>query len=172
MSKPKNLKTRRVETILAIDPGIDRVGIAILDRVNNKETLLFSECFKTNPKDSQSIRLLQIGKRIREIITKWQPGALAIEKLFFNQNTTSAMRVSEARGVVLYEASRAGLKLREYSPQSIKIAITGYGKAHKIEMANMLKRLVNLPIRKTRRIDDEIDAIAVGITDLACHKTI
>jgi crossover junction endodeoxyribonuclease RuvC len=157
--------------VLAIDPGIERLGIAVLER-GKSDTLLYSECFKTNVKDAQALRLLAIGEKIRETIKKWRPQSLAIETLFFNKNVTSGMRVAEARGVVLYEASRAGLSVYEYSPQAVKIAVTGYGSATKNQIASMTQRLVKIPETKKKRIDDELDAIALGITHLASQKGI
>ncbi|MDO8589900.1 MAG: crossover junction endodeoxyribonuclease RuvC [bacterium] len=148
--------------VLGVDPGFDRIGIAVLD----KNKVLFSDCTETNRKLSHAERLLEIGTVIGSIIKKWKPECLAIESLFFNQNTTNALKVSEARGVIIYEAARARLKIYEYSPQAIKIAVTGYGKADKIQMANMVKKLVSLPKKSSKRLDDEVDAIALGITHL------
>ncbi|MEK7461610.1 MAG: crossover junction endodeoxyribonuclease RuvC [Patescibacteria group bacterium] len=158
--------------ILAVDPGFDRVGIAVLAQQKNTSILLFSECVRTNPKDTRGQRLLLIGSRLRKIIKKWRPGNLAIETLFFNTNITSAIGVAEARGVIIYEASLVGLTVHEYSPQSIKIAVTGYGKADKTQIETMVKKLVNLPQKTVKRLDDEVDAIALGITHLATKKSI
>ena len=157
--------------ILAIDPGFERLGIAILEKESGKEKLLYSECLRTSSKLSHSARLLIIGERIKEVIKKWKPKHLAIETLFFNNNITSALGVAESRGVVIYEATQAGLEVCEYSPQAIKIAITGFGAADKKQMESMIRRLVNL--EKTRKmLDDELDAIALGITHLASKKDI
>ena len=82
------------------------------------------------------------------------------------------MGVAEARGIIIYEAISKKMEIFEYSPQTIKIAVTGYGKADKIQMATMVKRLVNLPKKLSKRLDDEIDAIALGITHLATKKGI
>ncbi len=151
--------------VLAIDPGFDRIGVAVLEK-QTKEVILFSECISTSPKDTHENRLEKIGLRIREIIIEWNPRDLAIEKLFFNQNTTSALKVAEARGVILYEASLGGLEIFEYSPQAIKIAVTGYGKASKSQVESMVEKLVVLK-DSIKRLDDEMDAIALGITHLA-----
>lgn len=108
------------KTILAIDPGFDRLGAAVLTIEDGKEKLLFSTCISTNPKDERSKRLLEIGMGVREIINKWKPSSLGIETLFFNQNTSSAIGVAEARGVVIFEAMSQNLEVCEYSPQAIK----------------------------------------------------
>lgn len=153
--------------ILAIDPGFDRLGVAVL-QMGKKEEVLFSECITTSPKQKHEERLSKIGLRLREIITEWKPESLAIEKLFFNQNITSALKVAEARGVILYEAKLGGLKIFEYSPQDIKIAVTGYGKASKEQVETMVTKLVILKNEASKkRLDDEIDAIALGLTHLA-----
>ncbi|OHA89587.1 MAG: crossover junction endodeoxyribonuclease RuvC [Candidatus Zambryskibacteria bacterium RIFCSPHIGHO2_02_FULL_43_14] len=154
--------------VIAIDPGFDRIGVAVLD--NNE--ILYSYCIETDRKLPHDKRLLNIGQSVKAVIKKWKPQTLAIENLFFNQNTSTAFKVSEARGVILYEASLAGLKIYEYSPQTVKMAVTGYGKANKIQMATMVKKLVNLPEKSSKRLDDEIDAIALGITHLATKKGI
>ncbi len=154
--------------VLGVDPGFDRVGISILE----KDNLLFSTCIETNRKESHEKRLEQIGITLRSVIKKWSPASLAIESLFFNQNTTNALKVSEARGVIIYEAACAGLKIFEYSPQAIKIAVTGYGKADKKQVETMVERLVKIPLNTGQKLDDELDAIAVGITHLATQKRI
>ena len=158
--------------ILAIDPGFDRIGLAVMKLERDKPKLLFSECLKTDSKKARPERLFSIGRRIKEVIKKWRPKTLAIETIFFNTNTTSAVGVAEARGIIIYEAIGAGMEIFEYGPQTIKIAVTGYGKADKIQMANMVKKLIDLPEKSSKRLDDEIDAIALGITHLATKKGI
>jgi len=158
--------------IISIDPGFDRLGVAIMELDSDKPKLLFSKCIRTKSKDSHSKRLLELGQEIKEIIQEWRPSIMAIETLFFNTNSTSALGVAEARGVVIYEAMNSLLEVCEYSPQAIKIAVTGYGKADKLQMENMVIRLVKLPEENRKRLDDEIDAIAVGITHLASQKAI
>ncbi|MBP6884647.1 MAG: crossover junction endodeoxyribonuclease RuvC [Candidatus Pacebacteria bacterium] len=154
--------------ILGIDPGIERVGIAVVEKINGKENFIFSECFKTSPKLSHAERLLLIGEETKKIISEWNPTALSIEKLFFETNTKTAMSVAEARGVLLYEASSAGLSIFEYTPLEIKVAVTGYGKSDKQAIMNMVPKLLKLPVRKM--IDDEVDAIAVALTCFAYEK--
>ena len=160
------------EIVLAIDPGFDRVGVAVMKLETNKPGLLFSQCLQTNVKSTRTERLFTVGENIRKTIKTWHPKDLAIETLFFNTNTTSALGVAEARGIIIYEAMKVGLNIFEYSPQAIKVAVTGYGKADKIQMADMIRRLINLPDQSHNRLDDEMDAIAVGITHLASKKSI
>src|SRR3989344_5388349 len=150
--------------ILGIDPGFERLGIAILekDKTEKKERVIFSECFKTSAKLDFSERLRLIGEEVRKITKKYKPEVLAIETLFLNTNQKTVMRVAEARGVVVYEASQAGLKIFEASPPQIKIATTGYGKANKEQINKMVKILVEIDNSKTS--DDELDAIAIALT--------
>lgn len=153
--------------ILGIDPGFERLGIAILEKekTDKKERVIFSECFKTSSKLEFNQRLVLIGKEIQKIIKKYKPEALSIETLFLTTNQKTVMYVAEARGVVMYECAKANLKIFEASPPQIKIATTGYGKADKTQMMKMVKILVD--IEKTKKSDDELDAIAIAITGLA-----
>lgn len=153
--------------ILGIDPGFERLGIAILEKnkKDKKEKVLFSECFKTSAKLEFSERLFLIGKEIKTVIKKFKPNVLAIETLFLTTNQKTVMRVAEARGVVIYEASLERLKIFEASPPQIKIATTGYGKANKEQVMKMVKILVDISELKTS--DDELDAIAVALTAFA-----
>jgi crossover junction endodeoxyribonuclease RuvC len=155
--------------LLSIDPGYERIGIAILEKKEGKEILLYSECFKTDAKLPFVERLLAIGTEIARVIKKYKPNGLAIEKLYMTTNQKTAMQVAEARGVVMYEASKLGLEIFEYTPMEIKVAVTGYGKATKDDVFFMVKKLIELP-KDRKIIDDEIDAIAVGLTCFACQK--
>src|SRR3989344_613736 len=153
--------------ILGIDPGYERLGIAILEKSQSdkKEKVIFSECFKTSAKLEFADRLFLIGEEVRKIIKKYKPEVLAIETLFLNTNHKTVMRVAEARGVVIYEAARAGLKIFEASPPQIKIATTGYGHADKNQIIKMVKILVD--IDESKKSDDELDAIAIALTAFA-----
>lgn len=152
--------------ILAIDPGVERVGIAILEKERGqKEQLIHSECFKTSAKLSHVERLALIGEKMKQLIDTHHPEALAIEKLFFETNVTTAMHVSEARGTILYVCVSLGLRIFEYTPLEIKVAVTGYGKSDKKAVMAMVPRLIR--IEKERVGDDEMDAIAIGITAYA-----
>jgi crossover junction endodeoxyribonuclease RuvC len=161
--------------ILGIDPGFERLGIAILEKATfakgsgvPRETVLFSTCFKTSAKLEFAERLRLIGKEVEKIIEKYKPEILSIETLFLNTNQKTVMRVAEARGVVIYEAKKAGLQIFEASPPQIKIATTGYGRADKTQVMKMVKMLVE--IDNCKKSDDELDAIAIALTALACLK--
>lgn len=155
--------------IISIDPGYERLGVAIIEKLpKQKEVLLFSECFKTSVKLPHHKRLSLIGDRIREVVDKYRPEQLATEKLFFSGNQKTAMLVAEARGVILFTGSSLGLDIFEYSPSDIKIAITGYGKAQKNQMIDMVKKLII--VDKKTNSDDEFDAIAIGLTHFAINR--
>lgn len=155
--------------ILAIDPGYERLGIAVLEKEKGgKETLLFSECFKTSKKETHTQRLLKIGEKIEEIIKKYSPKALAIENIFLQNNQKTVMYVSETKGIILYMAEKYGLFIKEFSPPQIKLSVTGNGKADKKAMIKMVPLLVQTP--KNIAFDDEYDAIAIGLCFFAHHK--
>lgn len=156
--------------ILAIDPGYERVGIAVIEKIESekKEKLIYSDCFKTSAKIPFKERLFLIGNEIKKIINNFNPDYFAIEKLFFTTNQKTAMAVSEARGVIIYEATIKKIPIFEYTPLQIKIAITGYGKATKNQIIEMTKKLILTP-EKARK-DDEFDAIAIGLTCSASYK--
>jgi crossover junction endodeoxyribonuclease RuvC len=152
--------------VLALDPGYERLGIAVLEKkAGGKERLIFSECFQT-PKTSLFVeRLHAVGIELRKIIEIYTPEALAIESLFFTNNQKTAMHVAEVRGVIMYEAMNHQLQFAEYTPGQIKIAVTGDGRADKKQIFSMVPKLVK--IDKEITFDDEYDAIAIGITFLA-----
>jgi crossover junction endodeoxyribonuclease RuvC len=151
--------------IIAIDPGYERVGIAILEKGTSKEVLIFSECFKTSTEEKHEDRLKLIGEEIEKVIKKYKPEAMGIETLFFKTNAKTAMKVSEARGVIMYEAAKNNLEILEFSPLQIKVAVTGYGKSDKEQVTEMVKKLIK--ITEPIKYDDEYDAIAVGLTFFA-----
>jgi crossover junction endodeoxyribonuclease RuvC len=156
--------------ILGIDPGFERVGIAILEKSKKdpKEIILHSECFKTPASLEFSERISLIGGKIKMVIKKYKPEVLSIETLFFTTNQKTVMHVAEARGVVIYECAKTGMKIFEASPPQIKIATTGYGKATKEQVMKMVRLLV--AIDNTKKSDDELDAIAIALTASACLK--
>ena len=155
--------------IIAIDPGYERVGIAVIETNNSGDSLLFSTCFKTDKKNPFEKRLLQIGREISSVIHAYKPTILAIETLFFNSNKTTAIKVSEARGVIIFQSVILGLELCEYTPLQVKIALTGYGRATKDQVNTMVRNIIH--VNKEDIIDDEIDAIAIGLTCSASYNS-
>ncbi len=156
--------------ILGIDPGYERLGVAVLEKNkgDKKEKVIFSECFKTSSKLDFSERILLIGDEVNKIIKKYKPEILSIETLFLTTNQKTVMHVAEARGVILYEAIKNNLKIFEASPLQIKMATTGYGKADKNQVIKMVGMLVD--INDSKKIDDELDAIAIALTAFAYKK--
>ena len=149
--------------ILGIDPGYERCGVAIIEKLPDaKERLVYSGCLRSSPKLSMPERLRSIGEALRDIVKEHQPETAAIEELYFGKSSTTALRVAEARGAIQFVLASAGIPVTEYHPSAIKIAITGYGSAKKDDILFMLPKLIDLPAGK--KLDDELDAIAVAIT--------
>jgi crossover junction endodeoxyribonuclease RuvC len=153
------------QTILGIDPGYGRVGIAVIEKTNRGERLIHSECFETDSRLPHPKRLLFIGERVREIIEKYEPKKIAVETLLWSKNKKTALQVAEARGVILAEAARCGILVCEYNPNQIKLAVTGYGRSDKKQVISMIEKLIKLKPKK--RHDDEYDAIATALTCVA-----
>ncbi len=153
--------------VLAIDPGFERIGIALLDKAH-KPVLVHSECFKTKSTLPFPERLLLLGTKIKNLIKEFSPDVMAVEKLYFEKNKKTALGVAEARGVIVYEGVRATLPLYNYTPLEVKVAVTGYGKATKSQVISMVPKLV--VTQKSITSDDEMDAIAIGITCLARER--
>ncbi len=167
-------------TILSIDPGYERLGIAVIEKEPKgkptfaqghhkaKEVLVYSECFKTSSKLPHQERLFLIGQKIEEIIKKYKPEHFVIEKLFFNTNQKTIIGVAEARGVLIYVAEKNNLKIFEYTPLEVKVAVTGHGRSDKAQVIEMVKRLI--VVEKNKTSDDEFDAIGIGLTHFAIYK--
>lgn len=154
--------------VLGIDPGYDRLGVAVVDKTTTGEVLLYSACIQSDRKLTLPERVGFLGKELEGVLQEFKPSHLAIEKLFFNQNRTTAITVAEIRGVAIYLSTKEGCRVMEFGPQEIKVAITGYGKSDKKAVFDMLKRLVkDLPMEA---LDDEYDAIAIALTALAHHR--
>jgi crossover junction endodeoxyribonuclease RuvC len=154
--------------VLAVDPGYDRAGVAIIEKRDGKEFLLFSKCLVTDKKLDLNQRIFSLGVELEDIIETHDPDTLAIETLFFNKNIKTGIGVAEARGVIIFLAKKHNCQVYEFGPQEIKVAITGYGSSDKAAVIDMVKRLViNAP---DKALDDEYDAIAVGVTCLAHYR--
>ena len=148
--------------IIGIDPGVAIVGFGILKEEKKSLQLIDYGCILTSPKDKHPERLAQIAKALKKIINKHQPDILAIEELFFCKNVKTALKVGEARGVILATAMEYKLPIYEYTPLQIKQALTGYGRAEKKQIQHMVKAILNL--KEMPKSDDAADAIAAAIT--------
>ena len=153
--------------VIALDPGYDRLGVAVMENTSGIEVLLYSCCIESSRADTLPDRLLTIGTEFERLLGEYKPDTMGIETLFFNKNIKTAIGVAQARGTLLYLAKQAGCTVYEFGPQEIKSAVTGYGKSDKQAVIDMILRLVkNAP---TKALDDEYDAIAVGVTCLATY---
>lgn len=150
--------------IIGIDPGTGILGFGVIDSVKGKLQLVDAGVIRTPVKEDDAVRLQTIFEELTDIITQTKPTEMAVEKLFFAQNVTTAMTVAQARGVVLLAGMQAGLKISEYSPQQIKQALTGYGKAEKKQMQEMVR--IVLGLKDMPKPDDCADALAAAI----CHS--
>jgi len=156
--------------VLGIDPGFDRLGLAILEKNKvGSPTLIYSECFTTNRNLPHHERLLLIANEVSSIIKKYLPDFIAIETLFFSANKKTALMVAEARGAILTECARQLIPVFEYRPIEIKLAITGYGRSEKDQMMRMIPLLIKTQSRVPQ--DDEYDAIATGLTHWATRHS-
>jgi crossover junction endodeoxyribonuclease RuvC len=156
--------------VLSIDPGYERLGVAILDKVRGgKEQLVFSDCVKTSAELTFEDRLLILGQKVEELIATHSPQALSIENLFISNNQKTAMRVSEVRGAILYIAKKYNLVIREFTPLQIKLSVTGDGKSTKDQVIKMVGLIIPAALNK-KALDDEYDAIAVGIAFFAYER--
>ncbi|HVV15201.1 MAG TPA: crossover junction endodeoxyribonuclease RuvC [Candidatus Paceibacterota bacterium] len=148
--------------VLAFDPGYERLGVAVVERRGGKDILLHSECVRTSAKLPFPERLALLGDAAQKLITEWKPSALALEEVYFEKNAKTAIHVAQVMGMLNYIAASRRLVVYQYTPLEVKVAITGYGRGDKTAVAAMVPRLVKLPARK--RLDDELDAIAIGLT--------
>lgn len=148
--------------IIGIDPGTGILGFGVIDVVSGKNVLVDAGVIRTPVKEDDAVRLHTIYDELSDIIAQTKPDMMSVEKLFFARNVTTAMTVSQARGVVLLCAKQAGLGIAEYTPMQIKQAITGYGKADKKQMQEMVKIILGLS--EIPKPDDAADALAAALT--------
>ncbi len=146
--------------ILGIDPGTARMGYGVIKKEGGKTLFLDAGILKIKKTDSRHI-FLQIKIGLEEIIKKWKPEIMAIEKVYFSNNQKTAMSVAEARGVAILTGLEDGLEIKEYSPNEIKSGLTGYGHADKQGVAKMVNLALGTP--KLKIIDDASDALAIAI---------
>ncbi|AIQ14064.1 crossover junction endodeoxyribonuclease RuvC [Paenibacillus durus] len=149
--------------ILGIDPGIAIVGFGFIDKNGSKLTPVQYGCIQTEAHTPEEERLLHVYEGMLQLIDRYKPDAVALEKLFFNRNVTTAMSVGQARGVLVLTAVQRGLHVAEYTPMQVKQAIVGYGKAEKRQVQEMVR--MYLKLSAIPKPDDVADALAVAV----CH---
>ncbi|MER2151418.1 MAG: crossover junction endodeoxyribonuclease RuvC [Candidatus Limivicinus sp.] len=149
--------------ILGIDPGIATVGFSILNYQNNRFVLERCGVITTPAHTSLASRLNRIYEDTGELLRLFTPDAVSVEELFFNTNITTGIAVAHGRGAILLACERAGIPIFEYTPMQVKQAVTGYGKAEKRQVMDMVKRICGL--KDVPKPDDAADAVALAI----CH---
>ncbi|WP_066634913.1 crossover junction endodeoxyribonuclease RuvC [Desulfolucanica intricata] len=149
--------------IMGVDPGTAITGFGLINYQGNRFSAIEYNCIKTPPKIPLAERLLILYREMEKVINKYRPDRFAVEKLFFNKNTRTALAVGHARGVVFLLGARAGLKIYEYTPLEVKQAVVGYGRADKQQVQYMVKTILGLSA--VPKPDDVADALAVAI----CH---
>ena len=156
------------DRVIGIDTGTAIVGWSVLERVGSSLKYLASGSIQTDKKFDMYLRLKMIFEELNVLIEKYSPNAMAVEDLFYFKNQKTVISVSQARGVILLSGAINNLSVYDYTPLQVKSAITGYGKAEKDQVAFMVGKILkmdNLP-----KLDDETDAIAVGICHLNTNK--
>ncbi len=149
--------------ILGIDPGYAIVGWGVVDFSGGRFNVVGYGAVTTHAGVDFPKRLEDIYCDLNELIDKYKPDCLAIERLYFNTNTTTAIDVAQARGVIVLAAQRKGLSINEYTPLQVKQSVTGYGRAEKRQVMEMVKSLLNL--KAIPKPDDTADALALAV----CH---
>lgn len=149
--------------ILGVDPGYAIIGYGVVRYEKNHYMTLDYGAVTTPAKTDFSLRLGMVYDGIAEVIERWKPDALAAEQLFFNSNTTTAIDVAQARGVILLAAQKHGVPVFQYTPLQVKQAVVGYGRAEKSQVMEMTRLLLNLS--RVPKPDDTADALAIAI----CH---
>ncbi len=149
--------------ILGIDPGYAIVGYGVVDYCSCRFCVAGYGAITTKAHKPFPERLLDIYNDMLSVIDKYKPDCLAIEKLYFNTNTTTAIDVAQARGVIILAAKRRGLEIFEYTPLQVKQAVTGYGRAEKNQVMEMVKSI--LCLKAVPKPDDTADALALAV----CH---
>lgn len=148
---------------MGIDPGIAIVGFGFIDKQGSRLVPVQYGCIQTEAHTDGALRLKMVYDATVQLIEKYKPDAVAIEKLFFNRNVTTAFTVGQARGVMMLAAVQQGIAIAEYTPLQVKQAVVGYGKAEKKQVQEMVRMFLNLSA--VPKPDDVADALAVAI----CH---
>jgi crossover junction endodeoxyribonuclease RuvC len=148
-------------TILGVDPGFALTGLGVIKQKEQQLKLVDFDCIKTRAGDEYSQRLRKVNHDLKKYIKKYQPDLIAVEELFFAKNVKTALKVGQARGVVLLTAIQAKVPVVEFTPLQVKQAISGYGRADKKQVQQMVKLMLKL--KQVPQPDDAADALAVAI---------
>ena len=156
--------------VLGIDPGIERLGWALLEKQGNKFLYLSSGVKRTHKENARPDRLFDIHEFLDTLIRNERPELVSVEKIFFANNAKTALIVGEVRGVILMLAAKHKLKVLEFGPAEIKLAVAGYGHADKKSIESMMRLTLRLPEKKY--LDDETDAIAIACCGVIHSRTL
>jgi crossover junction endodeoxyribonuclease RuvC len=157
--------------ILGIDPGTADTGYGVIKVKGSQLICLAYGTIKTSATQSLAERLLSLDQELNKIIKQYQPSYVAVEQLFFNKNTKTALAVGQARGVILLAIAKNKLPYFEYTPPQVKLAVTSHGQANKLQVQKMVKLILGL--KEIPQPDDAADALAIAITALntrLCQK--
>ncbi len=155
--------------VIGIDPGTATIGYAIIrDNPDGSIEAIDYGAIITPKTDTAAVRLVQVYEQVTNLIAHYHPDSAAVEKLFFQKNITTAIAVGQARGVVMLALAQAGLEIGEYTPNEVKLAVTGYGSADKRQVQEMVKVLLSLDT--IPKPDDAADALAIAITHLNTRR--
>ncbi|MBP9716420.1 MAG: crossover junction endodeoxyribonuclease RuvC [Candidatus Levybacteria bacterium] len=154
--------------VLGIDPGIGRLGWGIVDVNGGKLKAEDYGCIETEPNSDTSLRLLEISNELSKIFKRYKPDVMAIEELFFGANSKTALVVGQARGVVFLVSAQNKIPVFVYTPLQVKMALTGYGRADKNQISQMVK--IVLKLEKIPKLDDTSDALAVAVSHALSSK--
>ena len=153
-------------TVLGIDPGLTRCGYAVLQVQGNTDVSLTSlGVLRTKPEDELPARLAEIAQEVDALLDQYQPTAVAVEHIFFQSNVRTAMSVGQVSGLVLSAAARRGIEVVQYSPNQVKLAITGWGGADKAQVQKMVKQ--RLKLNTIPKPADAADAAAIALCHIA-----
>lgn len=155
--------------IIGIDPGTGILGFGVINVDRQNVQLVDAGVIRTPVKEDDAVRLETIYQELTDIIAQTKPTVMSVEKLFFSRNVTTAMTVSQARGVVLLCARLSSLEIFEYTPMQIKQSVTGYGKADKKQMQEMVRVLLKL--KEVPKPDDAADALAAALTHASAARS-
>ena len=147
---------------MGIDPGFGRIGFGVIEKQKGDWVVLGYGCIETSQEREFIDRLEDLYKILKKFIKKYNPTRAAVEDLFFYKNVTTAIKVGQARGVILLTLRQAGLEIDEFTPLQVKQTVVGYGRAEKRQVQEMLK--ITLKMKEKPKQDDAADALAVALT--------
>lgn len=151
--------------VMGVDPGLSRCGYGVVEQRNRKQRAVAAGVIRTKPAQDTAERLTDLQKEVKALIRDYQPQVIALERVLFQNNTSTAMSVGQASGIVMASGIDAGCKVVEFSPNEIKLAVAGHGGADKEQMETMVRML--LKIEQPLRPVDAADALGVALCYLA-----